>query len=162
MKWLILILALVALSGCASIKGTAYTYTGLSHPTLVAERLYLVNRYQRADPAFLRKLGINAVMDVADDVKDPHYPGFIYAWIPIKTAASPDTPAKVKLAAGAIKTWLAEGRTVGVGCWFAENRGPWVAAEVLAEMRGGKQQDWFDWIMLIRPEAYRLDWQEKK
>lgn len=158
MKRMLAIFAFLGLlSGCAQVKGVAYTYTGLSHPTLVTDGLYLMNRYQRADSALLKALGVNAVLDVADDVK-PN-PGEV--WIPLTTAASPGNEAQTMKAALQIRTWLVEGRTVGVGCWFAENRGPWVVAETLTEIYGGTRQGWLDWLMVIRPEVYRLDWMAK-
>lgn len=159
MKRLALIALVFVLAGCSTVKGVVYYEAHVTGPSMIAPRLYLLTDYQRADADLLHRLGINAVLGV-HTVKDKELPGFTWAWVPIKYEDTPENRAQIERAVDQGLTWLAQGRTVGIGCKAAENRSVVVAAKVLARLYGGTWQDWFAYIEALRVQAYWQGWME--
>ena len=160
-KRLFLIVALVAFSGCAAVKGTVMTYTGLSHPTLIENRLYLMNRYQANDPVLLKALGIQVRVNVASQVRFPdNIPGIDTFNIPIHEKDCTLTWMDMGLAYQIIQKERSLGRTVGDNCWFGENRSALLDAIILSEDEHMTVPQAFARLKIYRPEIYWKPWMD--
>ncbi len=159
MKRLLLMLSLVALTGCAAVKGTVMTYTGLSHPTLVENRLYLMNRYQANEPELLKALHVEARVNVASQVTfADDMPGVKTFNIHISEKDCLATWQEMGLAYQIVQKERSLGRTVADNCWFGENRSALLDAIILAEDKHISVPAAFAMLKIYRPEIYWKPW----
>ncbi len=160
MKRLIILLALASLlSGCAAVKGTTMTYTGLSHPTLVQNRLYLMNRYQANDPVLLKELGVTARVNIASQVTfGDDIPGVRTFNVHISERDCPETWQKMGFAVQLVEALMQDGYTVADNCWFGENRSALLDAIILSRADHIGVREAFDRLKLYRPEIYWKPW----
>ena len=106
----------------------------------------------------LRKHGITAILNVADDVNDRKYPGFIWRKVGLNDHHTETNPRRVNEAMGRLAWLLCSGETVLIHCFRGHNRAPYVVSRLLGEDMWRRV---FEDIRELRPEAFIKPWMEK-
>ena len=152
------VFVLIALTGCAPAYGVLKTYTGQSPVVEVAPGIFIGNRYDAANEAKLKALGITARLNVAREITDPPLPGVKALKVGITEENCERNRILLQDAKYILDYSLGKGDKILVHCWFGENRTPWVIAHYLAEKNGTDWRAEFANIKAKRPECYIKDW----